>query len=62
MKQHWIEENREAIAALPVVAGENPACFVTDCLRTPHTHGLCKAHYKRAVRAFGPAAIRKDNK
>jgi hypothetical protein len=67
MTDSWIDKNLELIRQLQQVSGPTPTCLVTDCERTTHTHGLCKAHYHRARRSFDPKYTdsrsnnRKDN-
>lgn len=64
----WVEENREAITHLPVIAQPEPRheCMVIGCERAVQIRGLCKAHHLRARRAFDPSytdprSRRKDN-
>lgn len=48
----WIDAHRQEIARWPLVVSPPPGCMVTGCLRTAHTHGICKPHYFRARRAW----------
>lgn len=51
----WVREHSAEVRQWPAVATTaDPNCLVQVCGRSAFAIGLCKAHYKRARRAFGP--------
>lgn len=52
----WVRAHaREVRKWAAVAADSDPSCLVEVCGRSAFAIGLCKAHYKRARRAFDPA-------
>lgn len=51
--QLWVQAHLEELSGWPPVATDSdPGCLVTDCDRSSFAINLCRAHYKRASRAF----------
>lgn len=45
----WLAPHIEEVAGWGPVGGEDTACWVTGCERSPYLHGLCRRHYFRAT-------------
>ena len=50
---HWLSSHVEEVAAWPALPTARE-CWVRDCSRSSHLHGLCKVHHLRARRAWHP--------
>lgn len=51
--QQWVQAHAEEIGRWPRVATDaDPGCLVSTCDRSSFAINLCRAHYKRASRAF----------
>lgn len=50
----WLAPHAEGVAAWGPTATARE-CWVADCHRDAHLHGLCKPHFMRARRQWNPA-------
>jgi hypothetical protein len=51
--QEWVRVHVDEVRKWPPITTDNdPGCLVEDCDRSSFGTGLCRAHYKRASRAF----------